>query len=261
MITRKRIRIAVYSLLGLILCLGLGWLALYAMEQPPNPKEYREDLGATAANIFAAADTNDPDSSLKTYAVNVFHRTPFGKTYIGGGTYLGNGIILTAFHVAGRWRPFQKPRVLIAGQDLPGTIIKNGSLRTVDLALLSIDPSRLPVSLRLRRNPICEGPLKVGTSVLIVTPETVKRSTIISPMAIVPRLRKRFGSLISEPEGSGSGVFDASRKCLLGIISRKISKFGYEMRNGHLVFGSAGFAGYFVPAKKIRAFIPRAYRY
>ena len=260
MATRTRIRIAAYSLSALILCLGLGWLALYAMEQPPNPKEYREDLSATAKNILAGADATDPDSSLKIYAVNVFHRTPFEKTFIGGGTYLGNGMVLTAFHVAGRWRPFQKPRVLIAGQDLPGTIIKNGSLETVDLALLSVDKSRLPISLRLRRNPICQGALKVGTSVFIVTPKSVKRSTVISPMAIVPRFRKRFGSLISEPAGSGSGVFDANRKCLLGIISRKVGKYGYEMRHGRLVFGSMGFAGYFVSAKKIRGFIPQKYR-
>ena len=258
--TRKQTRMVVYAIMALALCLGLGWLGLLAAEQAPNALEYSEDLSATAQNVLVPGNAGDPVSSLKIYAVNVFHRTPFEKTFIGGGTYLGNGMVLTAFHVAGSWRPFQKPRVLIAGQDLPATIIKNGSLETVDLALLSVDKSRLPISLRLRRNPICQGALKVGTSVFIVTPKSVKRSTVISPMAIVPRFRKRFGSLISEPAGSGSGVFDANRKCLLGIISRKVEKYGYEMRHGRLVFGSTGFAGYFVSAKKIRGFIPQKYR-
>ena len=258
---RKQTRMVVYAIMALALCLGLGWLGLFAAEQAPNELEYREDLSATAQSVLAPGSASDPVSSLKIYAVNVFHRTPFEKTFIGDGTYLGNGMVLTASHVAGSWRPFQRPRVLIAGQDLPATVIKNGSLETVDLALLSVDKSRLPISLRLRRNPICQDALKVGTSVFIVTPKTVKRSTIISPMAIVPQYRKRFGSLLSEPAGSGSGVFDANRKCLLGIISRKLEKYGYEMRHGHLVFGSTGFAGYFVSAKKIRAFIPREYRY
>ena len=257
---RKRIRIAIFALIALILCLGLGWFALFALEQPPNAKEYREALGATAQNILAPGD-EDPDSSLKIYAVNVFHRTPFEKTFIGDGTYLGGGMILTASHVAGRWRPFQAPRVLIAGQDLPATFIKNGSLETVDLALLTVDKSRLPVSLGLRRNPICRGPLRIGAGVLIVTPNKVKPSRIISPMAIVPQFRERFGSLISEPEGSGSGVYDAQRKCLLGIVSRKIEKSGYTKRNGRLVFGLTGFAGYFVPASKIEQFVAPALKF
>lgn len=253
--TRQQTRIAVYAIIGLTLCAGVGWLGLSAAEQPPNAREYREDLRATAQNVLAPGSASDPVNSLKIYAVNVFHRTPFEETFIGDGTYLGNGMILTASHVAGRWRPFQKPRVLIAGQDLPATFIKNGSLETVDLALLSVDKSRLPISLRLRRNPICQGPLRVGAGVLIVTPKTVKRSRVISPMAIVPQYRKRFGSLIAEPEGSGSGVFDTGRKCLLGIISRKIEKTGYTLRNGRLVFGPAGFAGYFVPASRIERFL------
>lgn len=244
-----------YATTALAVCLGLGWLGLFVAEQPPNAQEYREDLRATAQNLVAAGNATDPVNSLKIYAVNVFHRTPFEKTFVGDGTYLGNGMVLTASHVAGSWRPFQSPRVLIAGQDLPATVIKNGSLESVDLALLSVDKSRLPITLRLRRNPICHGTIKVGAGVFVVTPKTVKHSRIISPTRIVPRYRKRFGSLISEPEGSGSGVFDTQRKCLLGIISRKIEKTGYTMRNGHLVVGPAGFAGYFVPAKRIETFL------
>ena len=111
---------------------------------------------------------------MKIYAVNVFHSTPFEKTVIGGGVYLRNGLIITASHVVGNWPTFQNPRVLIAGQDLAAHVIKEGSVETVDLALLSVDKSRLPVSLRLRRNPICKRPPKAGTSVLVVDPKGTK---------------------------------------------------------------------------------------
>ncbi len=259
--TRKRIRIASNSLIILVLCFGLGWFALFALKHPPNQNLYREALGATAQNIYADTASGNPDESLKVYAVNVFHSTPLEKTIIGGGVYLGNGLIITASHVVGNWPIFQNPRVLIAGRDLPAHVVKEGSVETVDLALLSVDKSRLPVSLRLRRNPICRGPLKVGTGVLVVVPKRLKPSRTISPMEIEPRFRAQFGSLINEPEDSGSGVFDLQRKCLLGIMSRKVEKFGYLAGQGRAAHGSAEFAGYFVPASKIRAFMPAGLRF
>jgi hypothetical protein len=52
---------------------------------------------------------------------------------------------------------------------------------------------------------------------------------------------------------SGAGVFDAGSRCLLGIISRKIS----VRLNG--VDEQKDIAKYFVPASAIRAFIPANY--
>lgn len=247
---------AVYSLILLVLLLGLGRFAIFALERPPNAKAYREALRATAQNIRAVDSPQNPDDSLKIYAVNVFHSTPFEKTIIGDGIYLGNGMILTASHVVGNWPSLQNPRVLVNGQDLPAHVIKEGSLRTVDLALVSVDKSRLPVSLLLRRMAVCKGPLRVGTSVLVVSAKKVKRSEIISPAVIAPELRAKFGTVIRRPEDSGSGVIDAKRKCLLGIMSRRVQEVGYRRVQGHLEFGAVGSAGYFVPASKINAFLP-----
>ena len=53
---------------------------------------------------------------------------------------------------------------------------------------------------------------------------------------------------------SGSGVFDAGQKCLLGIMSRKIT---VRLNTAH----EKDIAKYFVPASTIRAFIPTEYRF
>ena len=53
-------------------------------------------------------------------------------------------MVLTAAHVVGHWPAFTDPRVLVAGQDLPAKVIKEGSFHTVDLALLSVNEDRLP---------------------------------------------------------------------------------------------------------------------
>ena len=84
------------------------------------------------------------------------NRTP-QQSWPGYGIYLGNGLILTAAHVAGDVAQ-TKPHVVIAGQDLPATLVKQGSLDSVDLTLLSIDGTKLPVGLQMRRTPLCDHP-------------------------------------------------------------------------------------------------------
>jgi len=49
-----------------------------------------------------------------------------------------------------------KPRVHIAGMDLPATAIREGNFERVDLTLLSVDEQKLPVYLRMRRMPLCD---------------------------------------------------------------------------------------------------------
>ena len=70
--------------------------------------------------------------------------------------------------------------MLIAGRDLPADVIKQGSFDTTDLALLSVDETHLPVSLLLRRNPLCKEPPKAGENVVVVVPGGTVRSRIIS---------------------------------------------------------------------------------
>jgi len=210
-----------------------------------------------AVFILGPAQAQGDDDALEIYAVNVVKTTPFQKPFTGYGIYLGQGTVLTAAHVIGRFGFLKNPHVLIAGQDLPASIVKEGSLERTDLTLLSVDETRLPIALRLRRNPVCRQPPRLGQDVVLVVPGRTTRSQIISPQLIHPTLRKRFYALITEPAGSGSGVFDADRRCLMGIISRRVPKYHYQMENGKLVAKDAGFAGYFVPAPEIAAFLPQ----
>lgn len=257
---RERSLLGFCSAALLALALGLGWLSILACRPLPNGEDYRNALSATARNTIAMPNGVNPDASLQIYAVNVFHRTPFERTTIGGGVYLGDGLVLTAAHVAGNWPSIQDPRVLIAGQDHSAHLIKEGSLTTLDLALLSVDESQLPISLRLRRNPVCKDPIKAGASVLIAYPNRLKPSTIISPTEIPPHLRAKFATLINEPEASGSGVYDRRRKCLLGIVSREIEKIVRPTHSGRSVYQPRGYAGYFVPAHEIGSFLPPEHR-
>jgi len=206
----------------------------------------------------ANAQTSD-DDSLRIYAVNVVKTPPFKAQFVGDGIYLGQGMVITAGHVVGHWPLFTRPRVLIAGHDLPAKVLKSGVDNVdnqVDLALLSIDETPLPISLRLRRNPLCQAPPVVGMQVIDVVPESTSRSHVISALSIEPALRSHFDSLIDDVKSSGSGIFDAQRKCLLGIASAEVVKFRNQMRSGHVAYEPAGFAGYFVSAAKIIKFLP-----
>jgi Trypsin-like peptidase domain len=252
----KRFQTAAYVVVFLAFCGYLGWKAIVASGPLPNTTEYQDRLKITAANIPAPVDTTSRDDALRVYAVNVTHTAPFKKPFVGYGIYLGHGAIITAAHVVGHWPFFTNTRVLIAGQDLPAKVIKEGTVAVIDLALLSVDETRLPISLRLRRNPLCEGPIRVGTNVAVVIPQEATRSRVVSPQLISPKLRARFNTLINEAENSGSGVFDVEKRCLLGIISRKVMKLGYKEVKGRMVIQPMGYAGYFVAAARIARFIP-----
>ena len=105
-----------------------------------------------AGHISAPVQAQTTDDSLRIYAVNIVKTPPFRNQFTGYGIYLGQGIIITAAHVVGHWTFFTRPRVLIAGQDLPAKVIKEGSFEQTDLALLSVEEAALPLSLRLRRS-------------------------------------------------------------------------------------------------------------
>ena len=221
-----------------------------------------------AACISVPVQAQSPDDDLKVYAVNVVKTPPFEKQFTGYGIYLGHGIVITAAHVVGHWPNFTNPRVLIAGQDLPAKVIKEGSFETVDLALLSVDETRLPVSLRLRRNPLCKEPPKAGQNVIVVLSYGTVRSRIIFPQLLPPKYRTNFDTYISDvwiAGGSGAGVFHAERKCLLGILSSKIWNYNYQMENGRMIRDLArntmDIARHFVPASEIAEFIPPEYRF
>ena len=172
----------------------------------------------------------------------------------------GRGLVITAAHVVGS-ASRTKPSVRIAGLDLPATAIREGSFERVDLTLLSIDEQKLPISLQMRRMPLCEKPPWVGEPVIVAVPEGTARSRIMSPLFLQPAYRIKFGTVIADVAttgNSGSGVFDAGNKCLLGIMSRK---FQVTPTSAGAGTEPKDIAKYFVPASTIRAFIPAEYRF
>jgi hypothetical protein len=227
-------------------------------------------IAAAAAPLHAQglAGSVTPDDSLGIYAVNVVHSRPLKKPFSGYGIYLGKGAVITAAHIMGRWPSFiSNPRVLIAGQELPAKIIKEGSSETIDLAVLSIDETSLPVSLRLRRNPLCKEPAKAGENVIVVASHGTARSQIVNPQLLPPEYQPSFNTIINDvwiPGSSGSGVFHAERRCLLGIITTVMSVNSHRMENGRVVRDLAGTmvnVKHFVPAATIAEFIPPEFRF
>jgi hypothetical protein len=104
---------------------------------------------------------------------------------------------------------------------------------------------------------LCEKLPSVGQAVIVSTPDGTARSRILSPIWLSANVRERFATVIEDVGAtgdSGSGVFDADRHCLLGIMSRKIQVGrGPEIK-------PIGIAKYFVPVTTIRAFMPEEYR-
>jgi len=209
--------------------------------------------------LVRSAWAQNLDDSLLAYAVNV-HRTPMQTWGPGYGIYLGKGLFITAAHVVGRaW--ITRPKVVVAGLEYPTRVIKEGSFEGTDLTLMSIEESLLPMRLRLRRTALCKEPPWPGEQVVTVVPEGAVRSHIIAPERLPIEARK-FSTVIADVArtgNSGSGVFDAQRRCLLGIMSRKISESRTRPDTGKTE--THDIAKYFVPASEIAAFLPSDLRF
>lgn len=256
----KAIRNSAFALALLaVLAFMLSWKFILSPDRLTTSPLYQKTLAATAANVSNPAD--DPDESLRLYGVNVVRRPPFKDAFFGYGVYLGQGLILTAAHVVGSQPAYIRPRVIIAGRDLSAKIIRQGSPEETDLALLVIDRDQLPISLQLRRSTLCRRPLQVGAEVIVAYPERIVRSHVIPARLIAPQFRSKFGTLIDEPQGSGSGVFDAQRKCLIGIMTRQIMKYSYQYEGPFRIAKPSGWAGYFVPAPTIASFTSAEHRF
>src|SRR3954470_23338553 len=106
----------------------------------------------------------------------------------------------------------------------------------------------------MRQVELCEKAPMVGQPVIVAGLDSSAPSKIASPLLLPPNLRANFSTIIPDVAttgNSGSGVFDAGRKCLFGIMSRKFSRSETEPeREGEDI------AKYFVPASTIRGFIP-----
>ena len=210
---------------------------------------------ALSAGAATSAQGLSDANSLTAVAVHI-NRTP-RQAWPGYGMYLGAGLVLTAAHVPGQVAE-TKPHVVIAGQDLPAALVKQGSLDDIDLTLLSVDSTKLPVRLQMRRTPLCERPSYSGEAVIVAIPEGTASSHVLPPAAVPKDLRGRFNTVIGDVAttgNSGSGVFDARDQCLLGIISRKIS-IGIRENISSAPVRMKDIAKYFVPVRDIKAFFP-----
>ena len=195
-----------------------------------------------------------PDEALRAFAVNV-HRTPMQTWGPGYGIYLGRGVFITAAHVVGRsW--FTRPKIAIRGREYPTSVIKEGSFEDTDITLLAVQENLLPMSLRLRRTSLCKAAPTPGEEVITIVPEAAVHSHVISPQRLPPDVR-RFNTVIGDVAktgNSGAGVFDAKQRCLLGIMSRKISTTQFHPETGKTEVHDI--AKYFVPSPTIAAFMP-----
>src|SRR5262249_23997100 len=144
-------------------------------------------LAAMAVLVPAGFAQEEPaDDSLRIYAVNIIQAPP--QSWTGYGVYLGNGLVITAAHVvcsAARTHP----SVRVGGRLLRAATVKEGTFEQEDLTLLQIDESELPVSLRLRRMPVCQHRPWVGEPVIAAVPEGIARSHIMSPQLLPVQFR------------------------------------------------------------------------
>jgi hypothetical protein len=173
----------------------------------------------------------------------------------GSGVYLNSGLIITAAHLTA---VDAKMGVRIAGvvlPELPAKVLKQGSSEDVDLSLLLVDEEKLFTNIRLPRMQLCEAPPWPGDPVIVVDAKHATESHVVSPRVLPYTSRTKFSTLIGDVAttgNSGSGVFDPTRKCLLGIISKKFTS--------HTTEGDKDIAKYFVPAVAIRDFMPVEFR-
>jgi hypothetical protein len=215
-------------------------------------------LATAALASLGFAHAQPTDDSLRIYAVNIVQDPP--QPWPGYGIYLGKGLVITAQHVVGS-AARTKPSVRIAGMDLPARAIREGNFERVDLTLLSIEEQKLPIYLQMRRMPLCEKAPWPGEPVIVAVPEGTARSHVMSPQLLPYNMRRRLPTLIRDVAttgNSGSGVFDAGQKCLLGIMSRKIY---VPANSADPESKERDIAKYFVPASTIRVFIPTDYRF
>ena len=109
--------------------------------------------------------------------------------------------------------------------------------------------------MKLPRMQLCEAPPWPGDPVIVVDTGRASRSRIVSPQVLPFTLRNKFSTLIGDVAtigNSGSGVFDPSRKCLVGFMSQKFTS--------HMPEGDRDTAKYVVPAAAIREFLPAEFK-
>jgi hypothetical protein len=212
-------------------------------------------LGVAALLGVRVNAMSDEAGELTRYAVEVVKQP--GVAWLGFGIYLGQGLVITAAHVVAK-RQSTGPIIIVAGRQLASTVIKYGDFDSVDLAIVKVDETALPYKVRhLSPVTVCDDDPHVGQRVVVVVPDNIAPSHITSPDQFSSPEMRGFRTLIADVDttgNSGSGVFDATSGCLLGIMSRKIEEFSVRRQNGIETRRPKMRAKYFIPASSIREF-------
>lgn len=221
---------------------------------------YPAAAGASIIALVVASSTTvlaqTPDDSLKIYTIELEKAFPFQQPTKGYGIYLGSGLILTTSHFVGRWHYLASYGISLPGEKLPAYIMKNNDAQQSNLALLSVDETRLPLQLRLRRNPLCTDPLKSGDVVVVVNLERVTRDLVVPAEDIPRNLRQNNATFVDEIHAPGSGIFYARTKCFAGIVETLLMKYTARKEGERSMPQTAGFKTRFIPARVIAAFLP-----
>jgi hypothetical protein len=84
-----------------------------------------------------------------------------------------------------------KPRVHIAGMELPATTIREGNVERVDLTLLSVHEQKLPLYLRMRRMLLSDNKQWPGEPVIVAIPEGTRHALMLCCRRCFPLSSKR----------------------------------------------------------------------
>jgi hypothetical protein len=198
--------------------------------------------------------------SIELYSVRIIHLedTPLRRMASTGnaGIFIGNGLVLTAAHVARGSQSADGLRVQAAGRLIAASIVKIGSFEKIDAALLAIAPDSLPPPMRsLPPLRLCDQPPVPGTEVLVAEPGNVSSSVVVGPDILPKDVPGRFNTLIRDVDStgnSGAALFDKRLGCLMGIMSARIDSTSTNALGQRV---STPIAKYFVPAVKISSFL------
>lgn len=149
------------------------------------------------------------------------------RTFSGGGVWLGDGEVLTAFHLF-----YEPPRVLqpsdqvsivFRGVVIPAKVVFHGDLRDNDLAMLKLEHDQVPSKLATLDTPSVCGDVEPVGAPLYITAYDAVYSTTASPVGTMMHKGKTWARAVTSIVShgvSGSPVFDKGSGCLAGIISR-----------------------------------------
>jgi hypothetical protein len=191
---------------------------------------------STAIGAIAITQESGAYVPFKPFAIEFLHGVP--RSVGGVGIYLGTGFAITAAHVTGQYSGW----VRVGGEDVPASLIKFG-YPAVDLALFRLPKAKLPSDLQDVRLQLCTEQPGPGTAAVVVTgPERITDTSLADPAMLRPESRIKWGTMIADVETSGrsgSGVFQADKRCLLGILSSLITNTATQKAIGTFYVSAA----------------------